>query len=177
MDHAISLLKPGMRYKDVHLAACKKLVEGLTDVNLMKGDADEAVAAGAHAMFFQCGLGHMLGMDTHDMEDLGEQYVGYTDTLKKETEIFGLKSLRLGRELEEGFVLTVEPGVYIIPELIDRWQAENKYAEFINYDVLNTYRDFGGIRIEDNFLITADGSRLLGKYLPKTLKEVEGLKD
>jgi Xaa-Pro aminopeptidase len=176
MDHAISLLKPGTRYKDIHLAACQKLAEGLKQAGLMKGDPAEAVAAGAHTMFFQCGLGHMLGMDTHDMEDLGEPYVGYTDTLKKETSIFGLKSLRLGRELEAGFVLTVEPGIYIIPELIDRWQAEKKYADFINYDVLNTYRDFGGIRIEDNFLITETGSHLLGKYLPKTLKEIEGLK-
>ena len=176
MDHAIGMLKPGVRYKDIHLAACQKLVEGLVQVNLMKGDPAEAVAAGAHTMFFQCGLGHMLGMDTHDMEDLGEPYVGYTDTLKKEMTIFGLKSLRLGRELEAGFVLTVEPGIYIIPELIDRWQAEKKYADFINYDVLNTYRDFGGIRIEDNFLITDTGHHLLGKYLPKTLKEIEGLK-
>ena len=127
-------------------------------------------------MFFQCGLGHMLGMDTHDMEDLGEQYVGYSDTLKKETEIFGLKSLRLGRELEEGFVLTVEPGIYIIPELIDRRKAEKQYLDFITYEVLDTYRDFGGIRVEDNFLITANGSQLLGKYLPKTLKEIEGLR-
>ncbi|MGZ3872984.1 MAG: aminopeptidase P family protein [Mucilaginibacter sp.] len=176
MDHAISLLKPGTRYKDIHLAACQKLVEGLVQAGLMKGDPAEAVAAGAHTMFFQCGLGHMLGMDTHDMEDLGEQYVGYTDNLKKETELFGLKSLRLGRELEAGFVLTVEPGIYIIPELIDRWQAEWKYEDFINYDILNTYRDFGGIRIEDNFLITETGSQLLGKYLPKTLEEIEGLK-
>jgi Xaa-Pro aminopeptidase len=176
MDHAIGMLKPGVRYKDIHLAACKKLVEGLIQVGLMKGDADEAVAAGAHTMFFQCGLGHMLGMDTHDMEDLGEQYVGYSDTLKKETEIFGLKSLRLGRELEEGFVLTVEPGIYIIPELIDRRKAEKQYLDFINYEVLDTYRDFGGIRVEDNFLITDTGSQLLGKYLPKSLKEIEGLK-
>ena len=176
MDHAIGMLKPGVRYKDIHLAACQKLVEGLTQVGLMKGNAAEAVAEGAHAMFFQCGLGHMLGMDTHDMEDLGEPYVGYTDTLKKDT-VFGLKSLRLGRELEAGFVLTVEPGIYIIPELIDRWAAEKKYADFINYDVLNTYRDFGGIRIEDNFLITETGSHLLGKYLPKTLKEIENLKE
>ncbi|WP_183567173.1 aminopeptidase P family protein [Mucilaginibacter sp. SP1R1] len=175
MNHAIDMLKPGTQYKDIHLAACQKLVEGLKQVNLMKGDPAEAVAAGAHTMFFQCGLGHMLGMDTHDMEDLGEPYVGYTDTLKKET-VFGLKSLRLGRELEAGFVLTIEPGIYIIPELIDRWKAENKYADFINYDVLNTYRDFGGIRIEDNFVITDTGSHLLGKYLPKTLKEIEGLK-
>lgn len=176
MDHAISMLKPQVKYKDIHLAASQKLAEGLTQLNLMKGDPAEAVAAGAHAMFFQCGLGHMLGMDTHDMEDLGEPYVGYTDTLKKETSVFGLKSLRLGRELEAGFVLTVEPGVYIIPELIDRWQAEKKHTDFINYEVLNTYRDFGGIRIEDNFLITDSGYHLLGKYLPKTLKEIEGLK-
>jgi len=176
VDHAISMLKPGVRYKDIHLAACQKLVEGLKQVNLMRGDPAEAVAAGAHTMFFQCGLGHMLGMDTHDMEDLGEQYVGYTDTLKKETAIFGLKSLRLGRELEKGFVLTIEPGIYIIPELIDRWAAEKKYANFIDYDVLNTYRDFGGIRIEDNFLITETGSHLLGKYLPKKSKEIEVLK-
>jgi len=176
MDHAISMLKPGVRYKDIHLAACQKLVEGMVQVNLMKGDPAEAVAVGAHTMFFQCGLGHMLGMDTHDMEDLGEPYVGYTDTLKKETSVFGLKSLRLGRELEAGLVLTVEPGIYIIPELIDRWQAEKKYADFINYDMLNTYRDFGGIRIEDNFLITDNGYHLLGKYLPKSLKEIESLK-
>ncbi|MGN6638563.1 MAG: M24 family metallopeptidase, partial [Mucilaginibacter sp.] len=177
MDHAISMLKPGTRYKDIHLAACQKLAEGLKHAGLMKGDPAEAVAAGAHAMFFQCGLGHMLGMDTHDMEDLGEQNVGYTETLKKETSIFGLKSLRLGRELEAGFVLTVEPGIYIIPELIDRWQAERKFTDFINYDVLNTYRDFGGIRIEDNFLITDNGYQLLGKYLPKSIKEIEGLKN
>lgn len=176
MDHAISLLRPGTRYKDIHLAACRKLAEGLKAAGLMKGDPAEAVEAGAHTMFFQCGLGHMLGMDTHDMEDLGEPYVGYTNTLKKETSIFGLKSLRLGRELEPGFVLTVEPGIYIIPELIDRWQAEQKYTDFINYDVLNTYRDFGGIRIEDNFLITGDGYQLLGKYLPKSLHEIEDLK-
>jgi len=177
MDHAISLLQPGISYKDIHLQACKKLADGLKQVGLMKGDPAEAVAAGAHAMFFQCGLGHMLGMDTHDMEDLGEQYVGYTGSLKKETELFGLKSLRLGRELEEGFVLTVEPGVYIIPELIDRWKAERKFEDFINYELLDTYRDFGGIRIEDNFLITDSGSHLLGKYLPKTLKEIEALKE
>jgi len=176
MNHAIGLLKPGLRYKNIHLEACQKLAEGLKQVNLMKGDPADAVEAGAHTMFFQCGLGHMLGMDTHDMEDLGEPYVGYTDTLKKETSVFGLKSLRLGRELEAGFVLTVEPGIYIIPELIDRWQAENKFTEFINYDVLNTYRDFGGIRIEDNFLITDTGSKVLGKYLPKTLKEIEAMK-
>ena len=135
----------------------------------------EAVAAGAHAMFFQCGLGHMMGLDVHDMEDLGEEYVGYTDTLKKSTQ-FGMKSLRLGRALELGFVLTVEPGIYIIPTLIDQWKAEGKFRDFINYDVLETYRDFSGIRIEEDFVITTEGYRLLGKALPKTISEVEAIR-
>lgn len=176
MDHAISLLKPGVTYKEIHLQASQKLMEGLKEVGLTKGDPAEAVAAGAHTLFFQCGLGHMIGMDVHDMEDLGESYVGYTDTLKKST-AFGLKSLRLGRGLEEGYVLTVEPGIYMIPELIDRFQADNKYHDFINYDLLNAaYRDFTGIRIEDNFLITNNGYKLLGKYLPKSLEEIEALR-
>lgn len=175
LDHAVSLLRPGIQYKEVHTQASIKLVEGLKALQLMKGDAAEAVAAGAHTLFFQCGLGHMIGLDVHDMEDLGEQYVGYSDTLKKST-VFGWKSLRLGRELKEGFVLTVEPGVYIIPELIDRWVAENKLSNFIDYNVLASYRDFGGIRIEDNFLITANGSRKLGKDLPKTIAAVEALR-
>src|SRR5205085_2467262 len=133
----------------VHLLACEKLAEGLKLIGLMKGDVKEAVRQGAHAMFFQCGLGHMLGLDTHDMEDLGEEYVGYTDDLKKSTQ-FGLKSLRLGRQVEPGFVLTVEPGIYIIPELIDLWKAGNKFSEFINYEKLETYKGFGGIRIEED---------------------------
>ncbi len=169
---AVEALRPGVFYKDVHLLACEKLVDGLSAVGLMKGNAKEAVAAGAHAMFFQCGLGHMLGLDTHDMEDLGEEYVGYTNTFKKSKE-FGLKSLRLGRQLEAGFVLTVEPGIYIIPELIDMWKAGNKHTEFINYDVLETYRDFGGIRIEEDFLITETGKKLLGSPIAKTVEEVE----
>lgn len=176
MDHAISLLRPGITYMEIHRQANVKLLEGLKAIGLVKGNPEEAVAAGAHTMFFQCGLGHMMGMDVHDMEDLGEQYLGYTDTLVKRTD-FGWKSLRLGRELQEGFVLTVEPGVYIIPELIDRWAAEKKLDAFINYELLDKYRDFGGIRIEDNFLITANGHQLLGKYLPKTLKEIEELRN
>jgi len=171
-EAAIAALKPGKKYKDIHLLAAKTLVQGLTEVGLMKGNADEAVAAGAHTMFFQCGLGHMMGLDVHDMEDLGEQFVGYNSSMKKSTE-FGLKSLRLGKELEENFVLTVEPGIYIIPELIDMWKAEKKNNQFINYDLLDTYKDFGGIRIEEDFVITADGSRLLGKPVAKTIADVE----
>lgn len=174
-ETAIGALTPGIKYKDVHLMASTKLVEGLTQVGLMKGNPEEAVAAGAHTMFFQCGLGHMMGMDVHDMENLGEQYVGYSDDMKKSIE-FGLKSLRLGKELEEGFVITVEPGIYIIPQLIDSWKAENKHSEFLNYEVLETYKNFGGIRIEEDFVITKNGADLLGKPVPKTVEAVEEIR-
>ena len=137
----------------------------------MKGDPDEAVAAGAHTMFFQCGLGHMMGLDIHDMENLGEQYVGYTEDMLK-SKAFGLKSLRLGRALEPGFVLTVEPGVYIIPQLIDQFKSEKKFLNFINYDLLQKYRNFGGVRVEEDFLITQKESKRLGKYVPKTIAEI-----
>jgi Xaa-Pro aminopeptidase len=140
----------------------------------MKGDIEEAVAQGAHALFFQCGLGHMMGLDVHDMENLGEEYVGYAGE-KKSTQ-FGLKSLRLGRELEPGFVLTVEPGIYFIPELIDMWKADNKFNDFINYDKVEEYKDFGGLRNEENFLITEGGCRLLGKQKPKSIEDVESVR-
>jgi Xaa-Pro aminopeptidase len=171
---AVAALRPGILFKDVHLLACEQLAIGLTDLGLMKGDPKEAVANGAHALFFQCGLGHMMGLDVHDMENLGEEYVGYTEELKKSTQ-FGLKSLRLGRSLEPGFVLTVEPGLYFVPDLIDSWAAENKNADFINYEKVAQFRNFGGIRIEEDFLITTAGSRLLGPALEKTIDELHGL--
>ena len=169
---AAAALKPGVLFKDVHLLACERLAEGLSDLGLMKGDPKEAVAAGAHALFFQCGLGHMMGLDVHDMENLGEEYVGYTEDLKKSTQ-FGLKSLRLGRSLEAGFVLTVEPGLYFVPDLIDAWSAESKHASFINYAEVEKFRNFGGIRIEEDFLVTPGGSRLLGPPLAKTIAELD----
>lgn len=169
---AIAALAPGTLFKDVHLLACERLVDGLKQIGLMKGDAREAVEAGAHTLFFQCGLGHMMGLDVHDMENLGEEYVGYTEDLKKST-AFGLRSLRLGRALERGFVVTVEPGLYFIPELIDLWTAEKKHAQFINYQNVQAFKSFGGIRIEDDFVITANGSRLLGEPLNKTADSVE----
>lgn len=169
---SVSMLKPGVLFKDVYLNAAQKIVEGMQSLGVMKGNAAEAVAAGAHAMFFQCGLGHMIGLDVHDMEDLGEAYVGYTDTLKKSTQ-FGMKSLRLGRALEAGFTLTVEPGIYLIPQLIDAWKAENKFAAFINYNKLEDYRDFSGIRVEEDYLITENGYKLLGNKLPMTVDEIE----
>lgn len=171
---ALDALKPGKKFIDIHLLACEKLTEGLQQLGLMKGNAKEAVAAGAHTLFFQCGLGHMMGLDVHDMENLGEQYVGYTDDLKKSTE-FGLKSLRLARELDEGFVVTVEPGLYFVPELMDIWKAEKKHTQFINYDNLDAFKNFGGIRIEDDALITKTGSRILGNPLAKTSQEIEAL--
>ncbi|MBC7885637.1 MAG: aminopeptidase P family protein [Saprospiraceae bacterium] len=174
-ESAVKMLRPGITYKEVYLKAAENIFSGLKALGLTKGDPAEAVHAGAHAMFFQCGLGHMMGLDVHDMEDLGEQYVGYTDTLTKSTQ-FGMKSLRLGRELEPGFVLTVEPGIYFIPTLIDKWRAEGKYKEYINYDKLETYKDFSGIRIEEDFVITETGSQLLGRSLPKTVAEIEALR-
>lgn len=142
----------------------------------MKGNTEEAVALGAHTLFFQCGTGHMMGLDVHDMEDLGEQYVGYTETLKKDTTTFGLKSLRLGKELAAGYVLTVEPGIYFIPELFFRWKSEDRLADFINYNEVEKYLNFGGVRIEDNYLITDTGHKKLGKELAKTIEEIEEIR-
>jgi len=172
---AVELLKPGILFREVHLFACEKLVEGLHQLGLMKGDIKEAVALGAHALFFPCGLGHMMGLDTHDMENLGEQYVGYNKSIKQSKQ-FGLKSLRLGKELEEGFVITVEPGLYFNPDLINEWSAEKKFESFINYDRLENFKNVSGIRIEEDFLISTQGSQLLGKPLAKTADEIEELR-
>lgn len=176
METAIDALAPGVPYKEVHLQAATTMASGLKALGLMKGNVEEAVAAGAHALFFPHGLGHMMGLDVHDMEDLGENYVGYTDTLKKSTQ-FGLAFLRLGKALEPGFVLTVEPGLYFIPELIDQWKAEGLHKDFIDYEKVAAYKDFGGIRIEDDYLITATGSRLLGDQLPKSIQAVEAVRN
>ncbi len=169
---AAKALKPGVLFLDIHLAACEYIFDGLKQLGLVRGDTKEAVQQGAHALFFLCGLGHMMGLDVHDMEDLGEAYVGYTDTLKKSDQ-FGLKSLRLGRALEPGFVLTVEPGIYFIPELIDLWAVEKKHAPFINYDKLTAFRNFGGARVEENFFITRNGATLLGDPLVKNVEGIE----
>jgi len=170
-EKAISMMKPGVPFKDVYFESAREVMRGMKALGFVKGDIDEAVAAGAHAMFFPCGLGHMMGLDVHDMEDLGEQYVGY-DNEAKSTQ-FGLKSLRLGRKLEPGFVLTIEPGVYFIPQLIDLWKSEKRFADFLNYDKIEQYKDFGGCRNEEDFLITSEGYRLLGQPLPKTIADVE----
>ncbi len=174
---AEQLLTAGIHFKEIHLKACEALVDGLIQTGFMKGNTQDAVANHAHALFFQCGLGHMLGLDVHDMEDLGEQYVGYTEAEPKDTQTFGIKSLRLGKKLEAGNVLTVEPGIYIIPELTQLWEQQNLHKEFINYDFLNKHLDFGGVRIEDNYLIEQNGYRRLGQYLEREIQEIYQLKD
>ena len=173
-EAAFTFCEPGNSYRDAHLKAASIAVEGLSSLGIMKGNINDAVDAGAHALFFPHGLGHMLGLDVHDMEGLGEDLVGY-DGDSDRSEQFGLAYLRLAKDLEIGFVLTVEPGIYFIPNLIDQWQFENKHLDFINYDALKTFRDFGGIRIEDNIVITDDGYRLLGPPIPRTIDEIEAI--
>ncbi|WP_285821753.1 M24 family metallopeptidase, partial [Xylanibacter rodentium] len=128
----------------------------------------------AHAMFLPHGLGHMMGMDGHDMEGLGQQYVGFDDETQP-SEQFGTNCLRMGRRLEENFVMTDEPGIYFIPALIDDWRKSGHCKEWINFELLETYKDFGGIRIEDDILITKDGCRFLGEsripYHPQDVEE------
>jgi Xaa-Pro aminopeptidase len=157
--------------RHVHMVAARTVAEGLVEAGLMRGSIDDAVAAGAHALFFPHGIGHMLGLDVHDMEDLGD-IVGYEPGEERSSQ-FGLGFLRLARALEPGFVITIEPGIYFIPALIDMWQSEGRHGEFINYDALEAFRGLGGIRIEDDVLITGDGSRVLGPGIPKTVDDVE----
>ncbi len=174
-DRALEIARPGVTYLSVHQEVCRTLAQGLKDLGLMKGNVEEAVAAGAHALFLPHGLGHMMGLDVHDMEDLGQQYVGYDDEIRPSTQ-FGLASLRMGRRLQEGFVITDEPGCYFIPALIDQWRAEGLHKDFLNFDVIDTYKDFGGIRLEDDILITPEGSRFTGeKRIPITIEEVESI--
>ena len=174
-DKALEIARPGITYMSVHQEVCKVLAQGLKDLGLMKGNIDEAVAAGAHALFLPHGLGHMMGLDVHDMEDLGQIYVGYDDEVRPSSQ-FGLASLRMGRRLQEGFVITDEPGCYFIPALIDKWRAEKMHTDFLNYDAIDKFKDFGGIRLEDDILITPEGSRFTGeKRIPITIKEVEAI--
>ena len=173
-DYVLDVAKPGVKWYDVHMAVCRLMTDKLKEIGLMKGDTEEAVRAGAHAMFLPHGLGHMMGMDVHDMEGLGQNYVGFDDEIQPSTQ-FGTNCLRMGRRLEKGFVVTDEPGIYFIPALIDDWKSQGLHKDFINYEMLETYKDFGGIRIEDDLLITDDGCRFLGKeripYHPDDVEE------
>ncbi len=173
-DHVLDIARPGVRYLDVHLEICRQMSESLKELGIMKGDIAEAVKAGAHAIFMPHGLGHMMGLDVHDMEGLGQENVGFdAETLPSEQ--FGTSALRMGRRLEEGMTVTDEPGIYFIPQLIEEWKAQKLFTDFINYDVLETYKNFGGIRIEDDILITQNGCRFLGEqripYHPKDVEE------
>jgi Xaa-Pro aminopeptidase len=171
---AIDAMEPGVPFRRLHLRACRVLTEHLMDLGLMHGDAEEAVAAGAHALFFPHGLGHMLGLDVHDMENLGEDRVGYARDQER-SEQFGLHTLRLARPLRTGFVVTVEPGCYFIPKLIEQWRAEQRHTAFIDYKAVAAFEGFGGIRIEDDVLVTDEGPQILGPDLPKTATAVEDL--
>jgi Xaa-Pro aminopeptidase len=169
---SIKAVKPGVRYLDVHVGAARIITEGLQQLGLMQGDVDESVAAGAHALFFPHGLGHMIGLDVHDLEGLGENNVGYDATVQRSDQ-FGTAYLRMARTLEPGFVITVEPGIYFIPELMDHWQSQGLHNDFICYDKIEPYRTFTGIRIEDNVLVTDKGHRVLGPPIPKKRGAVE----
>ena len=174
-DYVLEIAKPGVKYADVHFDVCRLMTDRLKELGLMKGDTEEAVRAGAHAMFLPHGLGHMMGMDVHDMEGLGQIYVGFDDETRPNLEQFGTNCLRMGRRLEEGFIVTDEPGIYFIPALIDDWKASGHCKEFLNFDKIETYKDFGGIRIEDDLLITKGGCRFMGSkripYHPTELEE------
>lgn len=171
---SVQALRPGIPYMDVYDLSAQVMVEGLKDLGLMKGNAEDAVREGAHALFYPHGLGHMMGLDVHDMENFGELWVGYNGQPKSTQ--FGRKSQRLAIPLEPGFVHTVEPGIYFIPELIDLWRGQHKFTDFINYDEVEKYRNFGGIRNEEDYLITETGARRLGKKIPLTPEEVEALR-
>ncbi|WP_346855745.1 aminopeptidase P family protein [uncultured Draconibacterium sp.] len=171
---AVDALEFGKPFKNAHIAACTTIFNGMKTMGFTKGDAMDAFHEGAHALFFPCGTGHMMGLDVHDMEDLGEVWVGY-DGQPKSTQ-FGLKSLRLAKPLQAGHVFTIEPGVYFIPELIDLWRGQNKFNDFINWEKVDSYRNFGGVRNEEDFVMTENGARLLGKPKPKTIKELEALR-
>jgi len=170
-EAAIAAASPKRTNRHLHFLAAREIASGLKDIGLMQGNVEDAVAAGAHALFFVHGLGHMMGLDVHDMEDLGD-VVGYERGEERSSQ-FGLAYLRLAKKLEPGFVITIEPGIYFIPALIDRWKADGLHRDFIRYDRLEAYRDFGGIRIEDDVLITNDGSRVLGPAIPKKAADIE----
>ncbi len=171
-NQAIKAARPGFSNRDLHLMASKIIASGLKDIGLMKGDIESAVAKGAHALFFPHGLGHLLGFDAHDMEGLGEEFIGYDETVKRSDQ-FGFAYLRFAKPFTPGHVLTIEPGCYFIPELVNMWKSQKKFTEFINYDKIQSFLDFGGVRIEDDIVITENGNRVLGKPIPKTVKDLE----
>ena len=171
---AIEAIQPGVAFRDVHLLASRELATSFVDLGLLRGDPEEIVAAGAHALFFPHGLGHMLGLDVHDGEAIGEEIVGYGEGYERSDQ-FGLSALRLARELRAGWVVTVEPGAYFIPPLVRAWRAEGRHEEFIDYEAVEDWLDFGGVRIEDDVLVTENGHRVLGPPIAKRPDDVEAV--
>lgn len=175
-EGAIQSIKPGPKYRDIYLVAARIIAQGLKDLDFLRGNIDEILAAGAHALYFPHGLGHLMGLDVHDMESLGEEYSGYDEKTIRSSQ-FGFSQLRYGKELRTGLVLTVEPGIYFIPYLIDQWRSERRYERFINYERTEELKSFGGVRIEDDILVTQTGCRILGRPIPKKIDEIEGQRD
>ena len=173
-ETVIKQLKPGVSFKEMHKLSAYIGIRGLKELGLLKGSSEEALEKGVYGLFYPHGLGHMLGLDVHDMEALGEDMVGYDEKIKREAE-FGITFLRLGKKLEKGFCITVEPGIYFIPELFNQWKKENKHSNFINYDKFEKYLDFGGIRIEDNILITNHKSENLSDFIIKEVDDIESM--
>ena len=174
-DYAREACRPGITYREVHLGACTIIVQGLKNLGLLHGDVDEMVDAGVQGLFMPHGLGHNMGLDVHDMEDLGEDYVGY-DPGQTRAKQLGLGSLRMARKLVTGHVITDEPGIYFIPALIEKWKKEGHNAQYINFSKLESYYDFGGIRLEDDLLIMPKGARILGPArIPITVEEIENI--
>jgi len=171
-ERAIEMIRPTIPYRDVHLRAAKVVAEGMKQLGFMKGNTEDAVSAGAHAMFFPHGVGHHMGLDVHDMENLGEDFVGYNEEFKRSDQ-FGLAYLRLAKRLQPGYVVTVEPGIYFMPELIAQWKTQKKWKEFINFEKVEAHKSFGGVRIEDDIVVTKDGHRVLGKPIAKSVADVE----
>jgi Xaa-Pro aminopeptidase len=171
-EEAIKAIIPGKPYLEVHLIAATAITKGLKDLGLMKGNIEEAVVHGAHALFFPHGIGHMIGLDVHDMEDIGENFIGYDEEFRR-SEQFGTAYLRLAKRLEEGNVVTVEPGIYFIDALIDKWHNEGRYRDFIDYRAITKFRGMGGIRIEDNVAVTENSQRIIGNPIPKSIEEME----
>jgi Xaa-Pro aminopeptidase len=170
----INAVKPGINFREVHLLAAKIIASGLKKLGFFNGEVDDIVHTGAYALFFPHGLGHLLGLDVHDMENYGEQNTGYDESITR-SELFGLGYLRFAKELKPGHIMTIEPGIYFMPQLIDKWESENKFTKYINYDKAKSYVGFGGIRIEDDVLVTETSSRVLGKPIPKSIKEIEAI--
>ena len=172
-EFAFSMTRPGISYREVHLKTMHLMLEELRALDIVRGDVQDMVEAGIAGLFMPHGLGHNMGLDVHDMEDYGENYVGYDDDQRRSPQL-GLGSLRMARKLVPGNVITDEPGIYFIPALIEKWKSEKTDQGFVNYQKLESYYDFGGIRLEDDVLVTADGARRLGKErLPISPDDVE----